>query len=113
MSYQPEREAEEVNVLKQKPMQKPKKGREPNAKLVSGFLGFFVLRSLVLWFLAFFADDSKRGTFFKSREYVLVAEARIFVDRFLRGCSVLPSLTPAVGFVSAWRSRFRSRHLDS
>ena len=38
---------------------------------------------------------------------------RIFVARFLRGCSVLNSLTPAVGFLSAWRVRFRSRHLGS
>ena len=38
---------------------------------------------------------------------------RIFVTRFLRGCSVLRSLTPAVGFVSARRSCFRSRHFDS
>ena len=38
---------------------------------------------------------------------------RIFVARFLRRCSVLISLTPAVGFLSAWRVRFRSRNLDS
>ena len=38
---------------------------------------------------------------------------RIFVARFLRRCSVLRSLTPAVGFVSDWRSCFWPRHLDS
>ena len=38
---------------------------------------------------------------------------RIFVARFLSGNSVESSLAPAVRFVSAWRVRFRSRHLDS
>ena len=38
---------------------------------------------------------------------------RIFVARLFRGCFVLSSLTPAVGFSSVWRVRFRSRFFDS
>ena len=38
---------------------------------------------------------------------------RIFVARLFRGCFVLSSLTPAVGFSSIWRVRFRSRFSDS
>ena len=37
----------------------------------------------------------------------------IFVPRIFRGCFVLSSLIPAVGFLSAWRVRFRSRYFDS
>ena len=38
---------------------------------------------------------------------------RIFVARLFRGCSVLRSLAPAVGFSSIWRVRFWSRFSDS
>ena len=37
----------------------------------------------------------------------------IFVAHLFRGCFVLKSLTPAVGFSSAWRVHFRSRYLGS
>ena len=43
----------------------------------------------------------------------LVISELIFVARLFHGCFVLSFLTPAVGFSSAWRVRFRSRYFDS
>ena len=44
---------------------------------------------------------------------IFAVSERTFVARLFRRCFVLSSLTPAVGFLSAWRVRFRSRQLDS
>ena len=65
-------------------------------------------RSAIILFVPARAFPRDSGTL-----HTFTVSVRIFVVRFLRGCSVLRSLTPANGFVSAWRVRVWSRHLDS